>query len=77
MDPKEKKIWYKEVSKHHAANASEWLGAILRYLWHRGKRKFDTFYNSEEYVRNAWIGTVLQIIVIVGLFMGFLAWIGG
>lgn len=77
MDSKEKKIVYKEVSKHHAANASEWLGALLRYLWFRGKRKFETFYNSEEYVRNAWIGTVLQIVILLGLFIGLLAWVGG
>ena len=69
MSPEEKKEYYKEVSKHSAANLSEWFGAIFRYGLHFGKRKFNTFYNAQEYRKNAIIGNIIQMVLIISLIV--------
>ncbi len=72
-DPK----WFKIQSKHdrnwqnsadNSMNTSEWFGAIIRYATHLGKRKFNTFYNQKELTKNAVIGTVFQVSVLVITF---------
>jgi len=67
MSPEEKNKYYEEVSKHNAANIAEWLGAILRYCLFFGKRKFTTLYNAQEYRKNAIIGNLIQLIVLIAL----------
>ncbi|WP_299532894.1 hypothetical protein [Ulvibacterium sp.] len=52
----------------HERNATEWFGAIIRYLWHLGQRKFDTFYNVKQLKKNSRIGWLFQIVVIVIIF---------
>jgi len=69
MSPEEKKEYYKEVSKHSAANISEWFGAIFRYGLYFGKRKFNTIYNAQEYRKNAIIGNLLQIVLLISLIV--------
>lgn len=49
----------------HELNATEWFGAIIRYSWHLGRRKFNTFYNAKELKKNVQIGWLFQIVVIV------------
>ncbi len=56
-------------------NSSEWFGAIIRYFWHLGKRKFNTFYNQKELKKNAIIGTVFKIVLFI-TFIFFLYYIG-
>ena len=68
MNSEEKKILYNEASKHIGINIAEWLGAMLRYGCSFGKRDFKTLYNAEEFVKNAWIGTVFQILMFVLFF---------
>ena len=52
-------------------NTSEWIGALLRYFGSFGKRKFNSFYNQKELKKNAIIGNLFQIILVV-LFFYFL-----
>ena len=69
MSPEEKSEYYKEVSKHNAANTSEWIGAIFRYGLGFGKRKFNTLYTAQEYRKNAVIGNLLQIVIIIAVIV--------
>ncbi|HRW45274.1 MAG TPA: hypothetical protein P5343_10830 [Flavobacteriaceae bacterium] len=53
-------------------HSSEWFGAILRYFWYFGKRKFNTFYNQKELKKNARIGWLFKVIVVVLLlYLGY------
>ncbi|MBG43789.1 MAG: hypothetical protein CL530_07450 [Aequorivita sp.] len=58
--------WANEAD--NALNTSEWFGAILRYVFYFGKRKFNTFYNQKQLKKNALLGTIFQICLIVLLF---------
>lgn len=49
-------------------NTSEWFGAILRYVLSLGKRKFNSFYNQKELKKNAIIGNLFQIILMILFF---------
>lgn len=49
-------------------NTSEWLGAILKYFVSFGKRKFNSFYNQKELKKNAIIGNLFQIILLISFF---------
>ncbi|TSE10694.1 hypothetical protein [Aquimarina algiphila] len=54
-------------------NSSEWFGAIIRYFWHLGRKKFDTFYNQRELKKNAIIGWLLKVIMLIILiYLGYL-----
>ena len=59
-------------------NSSEWLGAILRYIWHLGKRNFNSFYSQKELIKNKrvgrWFKAFLIIILILFGYLSFL-WI--
>ncbi len=46
-------------------HTSEWFGAILRYLWHLRRRKFDSFYNPKELKKNILIGWLFKVIVVI------------
>ena len=48
-------------------NSSEWFGAIIRYLWHFGRREFNSFYNQKELKKNALIGYLFKIVLLIGL----------
>ncbi|WP_299679689.1 hypothetical protein [uncultured Dokdonia sp.] len=48
-------------------NTSEWFGAIIRYFWNLGRKKFGTFYNQNELKKNAIIGWLFQLILIIVL----------
>jgi len=58
--------WANEAD--NSLNASEWFGAILRYAAHFGKRRFNTFYKQKQLKKNALVGNLFQIILIVLLF---------
>ena len=46
-------------------NSSEWCGAIIRYFWYLGKRKFNTFYNQKELKKNALIGWLFKVLLVL------------
>lgn len=48
-------------------NASEWLGAIIRYFWHLGKRRFDYFYGPKQLQKNARIGKLFKIVILLSI----------
>ncbi|MDO5981733.1 hypothetical protein [Flavivirga spongiicola] len=52
-------------------NTSEWFGAMLRFFGSFGKRKFNSFYNQRELKKNAIIGNLFQITLMI-LFFYFL-----
>ncbi|SRX75928.1 hypothetical protein [Aequorivita antarctica] len=58
--------WANEAD--NALNTSEWFGAILRYGFYFGKRKFNTFYNQKQLKKNALVGYLFQLILIVLFF---------
>ncbi len=59
-------------------HTSEWFGAILRYFWYLGKRKFDDLYTREEMKRNVRAGWLFRVfIVLVIFFIGYLSVIAG
>ncbi|WP_425236394.1 hypothetical protein [Ulvibacterium sp.] len=49
----------------HELNSSEWFGAIIRYSWHLGRRKFNGFYTSGEAKKNATIGWWFKIVLLL------------
>jgi len=61
--------WENEAD--NALNTSEWFGAILRYVFYFGKRHFNTFYNQKQLKKNALVGYLFQIILIVLFFYLF------
>ncbi len=53
-------------------NSSEWFGAIIRYFWHLGRKKFNTFYTPKEIKKNARIGWVFKIMLMIMLIYIFI-----
>ena len=45
-------------------NVSEWLGAIIRYLFRLGRRNFERIYTNEERRKNIILGTIFKIIIV-------------
>lgn len=48
-------------------NTSEWFGAIIRYLLKFGRKKFNTFYNENELKKNAFVGYIFKILLLIAL----------
>lgn len=62
--------WQNEADSE--LSSSEWFGAIIRYFWHLGRRKFDSFYNQKELKKNAIIGLLFKMIVIfILIYIGY------
>ena len=59
-DDKEGMEWQNESDAE--LNSSEWFGAIIRYFFHLGKKKFNTFYNERELKKNALVGYTFKIV---------------
>jgi len=64
-DDKEGMEWQNEAEAE--LNSSEWFGAIIRYFFHLGKKKFNTFYNERELKKNALVGYAFKIVLLIGL----------
>jgi len=47
-------------------HTSEWLGAIIRYLFFLGRKKFDSFYTEKQLLLNALIGWLFKLILLFG-----------
>jgi len=48
-------------------HSAEWFGAIVRYLWFLGKRKFDSLYNQNEHRKNIIVGYSLGVMFLIAL----------
>lgn len=48
-------------------NTSEWFGAIIRYFWCFGRKKFNVFYNQEQLKKNVLVGYIFKILLLIGL----------
>lgn len=64
-DDKEGMEWQNEAEAE--LNSSEWFGAIIRYFFHLGKKRFNTFYNERELKKNALVGYAFKIVLLIGL----------
>ncbi|NGX85116.1 hypothetical protein [Aequorivita sp. KMM 9714] len=58
-DYKEGMEWQNEAEAE--LNSSEWFGAIIRYFFHLGKKKFNTFYNERELKKPLWLVIHLKL----------------
>lgn len=61
-----------EGGANREVHNSEWFGAIIRYFWYLGRRKFDTFYNPKELKTNVAIGWSIKVVlVLVLIYVGY------
>lgn len=58
-----------EATAH--VHTSEWLGAIIRYLFFLGYRDFKYYYNStkRQYRLNVFVGWLFKLILFIGFFI--------
>ncbi|OUR99400.1 hypothetical protein A9Q86_12590 [Flavobacteriales bacterium 33_180_T64] len=47
---------------------SEWMGAIVRYFFFLGTKKFDTLYKENQIWKNALVGWLFKVILLLGVF---------
>ncbi|MCK8521560.1 hypothetical protein M0D21_08270 [Aquimarina sp. D1M17] len=59
---------YWQTAADNELNSSEWFGAIIRYFWHLGRKKFNTFYNPAQLKKNAIIGNLAKILLMLAFF---------
>ena len=45
---------------------SIWFGAIIRYTFFLGQKKFEIFYNEKNVTKNAIVGWLFKMILIFG-----------
>lgn len=45
---------------------SEWIGAIIRYYFYLRKKDFNTLYCKKDVLKNALIGWIFKMIVLIG-----------
>ncbi|TCI90770.1 hypothetical protein [Tenacibaculum sp. M341] len=53
----------------NALGTSEWFGAIIRYLFFLGKRKFNTIYNEKDFWKNVIVGYIFKVVGIIVLIL--------
>lgn len=58
--------WQNEADSE--LNSSEWFGALIRYFWHLGKKKFDTIYTPKELKKNVIIGWLFKMVLLITFF---------
>lgn len=46
-------------------HTSEWFGAIIRYLYHLGKRPFNTLYTEDQLQKNSIIGWIFKMVMVI------------
>ena len=52
--------------------ATEWIGAVVDYYWHRGRRSFNSLYTREHASRNRWMGYLALFALVLLILCGFL-----
>ena len=71
MTEEERKILedrhYHQLNDGHEfrLNQSAFVGALIRYCWHLGKRKMSDLNHPKERIKNAYRVTVLSIILVI------------
>ena len=51
---------------------SEWFGAIIRYFWNLGRKKFNELYTPKEMKKNALIGWLFKVIfILILVYIGY------
>lgn len=58
-----------QTSADSGLNASEWFGAIIRYLMSFGNGKFDDFYNQKEIKKNVLVGYLFTLVLLIILII--------
>jgi hypothetical protein len=56
-------------------NSSEWLGSIVRYFWHLGKKKFKSLHSPKQIKTNRKVGRWFVFFVIILFISIFYLWI--
>lgn len=70
LEKRERLNWQTEADSE--LNSSEWFGAIIRYFWHLGRKKFDAFYNPKELKKNAIIGWLFKmVLILILIYIGY------
>ncbi|MBT8314422.1 MAG: hypothetical protein KJP26_08165 [Maribacter sp.] len=65
-------IWDNETNP--SAHSSEWIGAVLRYLFSFGSIKFESIYINKDRNKNSIIGTVAKLsLFFLVLYLAFSA----
>jgi hypothetical protein len=54
----------KKVAWTGGHTSSDWFGAIIVYYWNRKQIAFKDIYNNKYWVRNAFIGWTLKMILL-------------
>ncbi len=62
---KEKEEKEKVVLMNGELATSEWFGAIVRYLFGLCKKDFSFYYNEKELRKNAIVGYVLKLMMLL------------
>lgn len=47
---------------------SAFVGALIRYCWHLGKRKMSDLNQPKERVKNAYLVNILSVVLLIGIF---------
>ncbi len=50
-------------------NSSEWFGAVIRYLWYLGRRRFSTLYTPDQIRVNALVGWLFKVFLVVAVVL--------
>lgn len=73
MDKKNRKEdmnWANEADGE--LHTSEWFGAIIRYFWNLGRKKFNDIYTPKEFKKNVIIGWLFKVVVVLILiYVGY------
>ncbi|GAA4275867.1 hypothetical protein [Aquimarina mytili] len=71
-NPNKKEDINSQNAADNSLNSSEWFGAIIRYLCHLGKKDFNSFYTPKQLKKNALVGYIFKIImVLILIFFGY------
>ena len=49
-------------------NHSAFVGAMIRYCWYLGRRKMSEFEQPKERFKNAFVSSILGIVLLIGIF---------
>jgi hypothetical protein len=49
-------------------NQSAFVGAMIRYCWYLGRRKMSEFEHPKERFKNAFVSSILGIVLLIGIF---------
>ena len=62
---KDDPIWENETNP--AAHSAEWIGAVTLYLLTFGRQDFDAIYTRNKRMRNSMVGTLVKLLLFIGI----------